>query len=83
MFRTAVIGLAAAAALTIGATAANAGVNVGINFGGPGVYLGPVYDPYPYPSSYDDDCYYVYKKKLVKVAPGVYKKKKVKVLQCY
>ncbi len=83
MFRTALIGLAAAAALTAGATAASAKVHwdVDVNVGLPGAFGGyyggyyPVYDPYP------PHCFYVKKHKWVNMG-GFWVKKSFKSLVC-
>jgi hypothetical protein len=82
MIRTALIGLATAAALTAGASTASAGVNVDVNFGlGGGFYPGyPIYSPYP--AYYDDDCHYVKVKKWIK-KNGNWKKIWVKKFVCY
>jgi hypothetical protein len=84
MLRTALIGLAAALALTAGATQASAKTNwdINVHFGAPGFY-GPVYSPYHSIYYDDEDCHYVTKKKLVKVGGGFWKKKYVKVLVCH
>jgi hypothetical protein len=85
MFRKTVIALAATAAV-LGATAATASAKTYINFGlgfggyGPGYgYGGGFYD--------DDYCgwHWVKKKVWVKVAPGVFVKKKIikKVYSCW
>lgn len=85
MIRTALIGLAAAAALTAGANTASAKVhwNVDVNVGLPGPYMGgyygggyvPAYDPYP------SDCFYIKKSKWVNIG-GMWVKKHYKSLVC-
>jgi hypothetical protein len=82
MLRASVIGLAAAAVLTAGASTASAGVNVDVNFGFGSPYH-PVYPIYsPYPAYYDEDCHYIKAKKWVK-KNGKFKKIYVKKLVCY
>ncbi len=83
MIRTALIGLIAAAALVAGASNASAKVhwNVDVNIGMPGPQVGyypsysPFYEPYPV------DCFYVKRKKWVKVG-GAWKVKLVNKLVC-
>ncbi|MDP9137247.1 MAG: hypothetical protein M3N38_03610 [Pseudomonadota bacterium] len=90
MIHTAIIGLAAAAALTIGASTASAGVDVHFNVG-PGYGYGfggypygyPPYHPAYHPGYADPDCHYVTKWKWVKKANGNLKKKYYKKLVCY
>jgi len=82
MIRASLIALAAAAALTAGASSASAGVDVHIGF--PGVYnpyYAPVYSPY-YSPDYDDDCHYIKVKKWV-WKNGQKHKVFVKKLVCY
>ena len=82
MIRASLIVLAAAAALTAGASSAAAGVDVHIGF--PGVYnpyYAPVYSPY-YSPGYEDDCHYIKVKKWV-WKNGQKHKVFVKKLVCY
>jgi hypothetical protein len=81
MLRASLITLAAAAALTAGASSAFAGIDVHI--GVPGFYnpyYAPVYSPYP--MIYDEDCHYIKVKKWV-WKNGQKKKIFVKKLVCY
>jgi hypothetical protein len=82
MIRTALIGLVTTAALTAGASAALADVDVHLGFGGfyPSYPSYPIYSPYP--AFYDDDCHYVKVKKWIK-KNGNWKKIWVKKLVCY
>jgi hypothetical protein len=86
MIRASLIALAAAAALTAGASSASAGVDWHINVGVPGVgfydpYYAPVYTPY-YSPVYDDDCHYIKVKKWV-WKNGQKHKVYMKKLVCY
>lgn len=84
MIRASLIALAAAAALTAGASSASAGVDVHIGFPGVGIYnpyYAPVYSPY-YSPVYDDDCHYIKVKKWV-WKNGQKHKIFVKKLVCY
>jgi hypothetical protein len=88
MIRIAVIGLAAAAALTFAAPTASAGVTVNLGIGTGFGVVGP-YDPYPYGSPYvgpvwnDPDCHYVTKWNWVVKPNGKKKKVYYKKLVCY
>jgi hypothetical protein len=83
MTRAALIGLGAMAVLVAGTSTASAKVhwNVDVTVGMPAPYVGyypsytPFYEPYPV------DCFYIQKKKWVKVG-GVWKMKHVKKLVC-
>jgi ABC-type sugar transport system substrate-binding protein len=85
MIRASLIALAAAAALTAGASSASAGVDVHIGFPGVGIYnpyygnpyYSPVYEPV-----YDEDCHYIKVKKWV-WKNGHKHKVFVKKLVCY
>lgn len=81
MIRASLIALAAAAALTAGASSASAGVDVHIGLPGVGIY-NPYYgNPY-YSPVYDDDCHYIKVKKWV-WKNGQKHKVYMKKLVCY
>ncbi len=86
MIRIAVMGLTAAAAMVLGASAAFAGgVDVHLNLNpGIGIYPShyPVYSQPVYVEA-DEDCEYVTKWKWVKKPSGQLKKKKYTKLVCY
>jgi hypothetical protein len=84
MIRASLIALAAAAALTAGASSASAGVDVLIGFPGVGFYnpyYARVYTPY-YSPVYDVDCHYIKVKKWV-WKNGQKHKVYMKKLVCY
>ena len=80
MIRASLITLAAAAAVTAGASSASAGTSVHFSFGSPyNPYYAPIYSPHP---MYDDDCHYIKVKKWV-WKNGQKKKIWVNKLVCY